>query len=80
MVVSSSTRLRVRPREPQWSPQAPNLALQLTVDHIVDHMVPVDRGAPLLLPLGLLELPADGVPVTGTERGKSSAPGHHFFS
>ena len=55
-------------------------AMAATVDHIVDHMVPVDRPPPLLLLLDLLEPIADEVPVTGTERGKTSAPGHHFFS
>jgi hypothetical protein len=43
-------------------------------------MVPVDGDSLMLVALVLLELPADEVPVTGTKRRKTSAPGHHFFS
>jgi hypothetical protein len=41
--------------------------LKVIVDHTVDHMVPVDLSTLLLLAVVLLELLADGVPVTGIE-------------
>ena len=56
----------VRPRELHRASLALSAAMTATVDHIVDHMVPVDRSTRLLLPLDLLEPPADEVPVTGT--------------
>ena len=41
--------------------------MAITVDHTVDHMVPVDCNLPPRLPLVLLELPAEEVPVGGAE-------------
>ena len=38
-----------------------------TVDHTVDHNVPVDPDSPPRISLVLLELPAEEVPVGGTQ-------------
>ena len=50
------------------------------VDHTVDHLVPIDAGWSMAIPLVLLELPAEGTPVTGTQRGNPSCPWAPFKS
>src|SRR6056297_3732858 len=54
-------------------------ALQATVDHTVDQLVPVDGDSLMLIALILLELPADEVPVTGT-KPRPRVPGEERYS
>jgi hypothetical protein len=42
--------------------------LSATVEHTVEHMVPVDGDSLMLIPLYLLRLSADAVPVGGTKQ------------
>jgi len=42
--------------------------LSTAVEHTVEHAVPVDVDSLVLIPLFLLRLSADAVPVTGAER------------
>ena len=56
----------------------PSHRLYSAVEQAVEHAVPVDGDSLMLIPLFLLRLSADAVPVTGAERETQAAPGHHF--
>lgn len=53
--------------------------LSATVEHTVEHTVPVDVDSLMLIPLFLLRLSADVVPVGGAEQQTTASSGHHFF-
>lgn len=50
--------------------------LSATVEHTVEHTVPVDGDSLMLIPLFLLRLSADAVPVGGA----NTSPERHFIS